>query len=137
MTQEAFLRAVESWRRSGPPREPLAWLKTTARNLLLHHWRRIARSRVSSGEIDLDLLRAPPTLRGAALLYAGLSRLRERDAALLEAFHLDGTSTRELSLELGVTEKAIEGRLRRAREALARLLAPWIDPKQEFSGDVR
>ena len=131
VTQESFLRAVERWRRTGPPREPLAWLKTTARNLLAHHWRRVERSRVSASEIDLDELSAPPTRRAAAVLHAALARLRESDAVLLEAFHLDGTSTRELSLELGVTEKAIEGRLRRARETLSRVLAPWIDASGE------
>jgi RNA polymerase sigma-70 factor (ECF subfamily) len=137
VTQEAFLRAVERWRRTGPPREPLAWLKTTARNLLSHHWRRIEHSRVSAGEIDLDQLSAPRTRGAAAVLHAALARLREGDAVLLEAFHLDGASTRELSLELGITEKAIEGRLRRAREALSRVLAPWIDPSDERRGDFR
>jgi RNA polymerase sigma-70 factor (ECF subfamily) len=119
VTQESFLRAVERWRRTGPPREPLAWLKTTARNLLAHHWRRIERSRVSAGEINLDELSAPPTRRAAAVLHAALARLRESDAVLLEAFHLDGTSTRELSLELGSRRRRIEGRLRRARETLS------------------
>ena len=31
VTQEAWLRALEAWRKKGLPREPIAWLKTTAR----------------------------------------------------------------------------------------------------------
>src|ERR1043166_8526828 len=40
VTQEAWLRAVREWRRGGVPKNPLGWLTTVARNLMLNHLRR-------------------------------------------------------------------------------------------------
>src|SRR5258705_1179575 len=40
VTQEVWLRAVRDWRRTGSPDNPLAWLTTVARNLILNHLRR-------------------------------------------------------------------------------------------------
>ena len=131
VTQETWLRAVRSWRRDGPPREALAWLKTTARNLVLNHFRDAQRrpaERVDPALLDLDAGRPLPGGNGvaaaqaAASLQHGLSRLGERDARLVEAFHLDGRSTRELADEQQTTERAIEGRLRRARNKLKTIL---------------
>ena len=42
VTAEALLAAVETWPRSGVPREPLAWLATTARRKALDRIRRDA-----------------------------------------------------------------------------------------------
>ena len=35
VTQETWLRAVREWRKKGPPDQPIAWLTTVARNLLI------------------------------------------------------------------------------------------------------
>jgi RNA polymerase sigma factor (sigma-70 family) len=40
VTQETWLRAVREWRRTGPPDQPIAWLTTVARNLLVSYFRR-------------------------------------------------------------------------------------------------
>src|SRR5215510_3123370 len=40
VTQETWLRAVREWRRKGLPDQPLAWLTTVARNLLISYYRR-------------------------------------------------------------------------------------------------
>src|SRR5689334_19681415 len=40
VTQEAWLRAVREWSRRGLPKQPIAWLTTVARNLLLNEFRR-------------------------------------------------------------------------------------------------
>ena len=44
VTQEAWLRAVREWRRSGLPRVPLAWLIAVARNLILNQLRHRGRA---------------------------------------------------------------------------------------------
>jgi len=133
VTQETWLRAVKAWSEAGLPREPLAWLKTTAQHLLADHHRSSARRRLARVELELDEEQLAPASPCAALLVQqGLARLRGQDAELLAAFHLDGASVRELATSRACSEKAIEGRLRRARVALAQELAPWID-----SGEAR
>lgn len=122
VTQEAWLRAIEAWRRSGPPREPVAWLKTTAANLLRNELRSSAR-RERSSAVAPDTLAAPAQVeRDDGALRQGLERLPYDDARLLERFHVDGASTRELARERGASERAIEGRLHRARRKLREFL---------------
>ena len=123
VTQEAFLRAVTHHRNGRTPREPLAWLKTVARNLLVSHYRR--RAAVPTDPASLDRLLAaagPESGDEAALLVRGLAAVGRKHRAVLEAFHLDGKSQREIAEETGLSERAVEGRLRRGREALAKKL---------------
>jgi RNA polymerase sigma-70 factor (ECF subfamily) len=128
VTQESWLRAVAAWTRQGLPREPLAWLKTAAQHLLADHFRTVSRRRLARVELELDAQVLEPTTRpAAALVQQGLAQLRHQDAELIAAFHIDGTSVRELAVAQACSEKAIEGRLRRARLALAQVLAPWIE----------
>jgi DNA-directed RNA polymerase specialized sigma24 family protein len=63
----------------------------------------------------------------AVLVHAGLARVRRRHRQVLEAFHLDGKDVRTISRELGISERAVEGRLRRARQAFRRHLRPVVD----------
>jgi len=128
VTHEAWLKALESWRRSGLPDDALAWLKAVARNLMLNHYRARRPAQVGASEIDLEQARLEPeTPRAAALLHWGLSRLRAGQARLLEAYHLDGKPIAALATELGVSERAVEGRLRRSRHALRARLSPFFD----------
>ena len=128
VTQESWLRAVTTWTAEGLPREPLAWLRSVAQNLLADHFRNTSRRRLARVELELDAeVMAPATPSAAALVQQGLTQLRRPDAELISEFHIDGTSVRELAQSRTCSEKAIEGRLRRARIALAQVLAPWID----------
>lgn len=128
VTQESWLRAVATWTREGSPREPLAWLQTAAHNLLADHFRALSRRRLARVELEIDEeVLQPATRSAAALVQQGLAELRRADAELLASFHLDGASVRELARAQSCSEKAIEGRLRRARVALAQVLAPWIE----------
>ena len=128
VTQESWLRAVAAWTEQGLPREPLAWLKTAAQNLVADHFRNASRRRLAREELELDAqVVAPATVSAAALVQQGLAQLRGPDAQLIAEFHIDGASVRELAAARACSEKAIEGRLRRARVALAQVLAPWIE----------
>jgi len=119
--QEAWLRAVDHCARHGPPREPLAWLKTVTRNLLTSHFRRVRPDPVAglSAEQALDQSDSPPAV---ALVQWALGSLRDSQRRLLEAYHFDRQPVREIAAELGLSERAIEGRLRRSRHALRRQL---------------
>lgn len=128
VVQETWLRAVAHWRRSGPPEDALAWLSTVAGNLLRSHFAR--RRPVVVDRRALDLAREdfePDGPDAAATLQWGLARLRAGQARLLSAFHLDGLSVADLAREHGLSERAVEGRLRRARSALRRHLAPHLE----------
>jgi len=123
VTQEVWLRAVREWRRSGPPRHPWAWLLTTARNLILNELRR--RPAVSfdavSPAVILDAIehdRVSDSAEIAAVVAQAMLRLPEAEARLLEAFHYDRMKTAQIAESYGISERAVEGRLRRARERL-------------------
>jgi len=133
VTQETWLRAVEAWGRKGLPDHPLAWLKTVARNLILNYYRRVPPvsldalprdlgALVTEGGADWD---APDH---ASVVSWGLARIRPAQARLLEAFHLDGLSVEEVAREMGLSPRAVEGRLRRARQKLRKQLEKVVGP---------
>lgn len=133
VTQETWLRAVKVWMGSGLPETPLAWLRTVARNLLSNYYRR-------APSISLEAL--PPDWERrylgngvgwdshdhASAVNWGLARMRPAQTRLLEAFHLEGRRVGEIASELGVSERAVEGRLRRARAKLRKKLEPLVRP---------
>jgi DNA-directed RNA polymerase specialized sigma24 family protein len=90
IVQDAWLRAVASWPRRGVPNHPRAWLIRVARNLLASHFRRRRPKLVDPAELEVgDDPSYPEAPSAAALVSWGLSRLRKRQALLLEAFYLE------------------------------------------------
>ena len=94
-----------------------------ARNILIDYLRR-------SEWIDKSAIRPeagaadPPAddpLKPMKILSA-ISSLGRKKAAILEAFYYDGKSVREIALETRISERAVEGQLRRARRSLKSLL---------------
>lgn len=135
VTQETWLRAVREWRRSGIPASPIAWLTTVARNLLLNQLRR--REPVPIDAVPADVILAAldtdDALESAEIAMRvndALARLSAPEAELLERFHFERQRVAQLAQRYGTSERAIEGRLRRARERLRRELAS-IRPKAE------
>jgi RNA polymerase sigma-70 factor (ECF subfamily) len=125
ITQETYLRAVVQWRDGRRPDNALAWLQTVARNLLLNHYRHKSPKSLEASSLDCVLETAPVDgPDAAALVYWGLAHLGHRPRQLLEAFYIEGKSTRAIAGDLGVSQRAVEGRLRRARQALKARLAP-------------
>lgn len=123
IVQEAYLRALGSWDPRARPGEPLAWLKRVARNILIDH----LRQRKKGGAVGSDLGSQPgPETSGDEFesleLFLALTSLGRKKAGILEAFYYDGMSVREIAAERGLSEKAVEGLLRRARHALKALL---------------
>ncbi len=125
VTQETYLRAVQQWRGGRKPENALAWLQTVARNLLFNHYRRRSPESLEASGVDIALDAEPAEgPEAAALIYWGLARLGRRHRQLLEAFYIEGRSTRVIATDIGVSERAVEGRLRRARQALKDRLTP-------------
>jgi RNA polymerase sigma-70 factor, ECF subfamily len=127
VTQEAWLRAVREWRRKGVPDQPIAWLTTVARNLLASYFRRKPPASLGSVSPD-DVLAAledgqtSASSEVSAAVGHALARLPADQAQLLEAFHLEDRRMGQIAEAMGVSERAVEGRLRRARQNLRREL---------------
>jgi RNA polymerase sigma-70 factor (ECF subfamily) len=114
---------------------PEPWLWRIAQNLLREHWRRSGRQngrladpdlarflarRFDEQELALDLL-ARQEVQDQLLL--ALTELPADEQALLIGFYFEGQTQRELATALGIGERAVEGRLYRARAALRDKLA--------------
>ena len=127
VTQETWLRAVREWRRKGLPDQPIAWLTTVARNVLVSYFRRkrpASLDAVAAGEVlaALDEGRAAESSARTAVVCHALARLPAAEVQLLEAFHFEDRRMSQIAETLGLSERAVEGRLRRARQKLRREL---------------
>jgi len=128
VTQEVWMRALSDWRKRGVPQEPLAWLSKVARNLLCNHYRKQRPRSLAASELELaEQELEPRSANAAALLHFGFSKLKEQQTRLLEAYHFEGQGIQALAAELGLSERAVEGRLRRSRSALRECLTPYLN----------
>ncbi len=128
VVQEAWLRAVRAWVAEGPPASPRSWLCTVTHNLIRNHFRRAPLETLTSADLESCLEATGDPEPGIARILAhGLACLRPAQAALLEAFHVEGRDARSIAVEHGLSERAVEGRLHRARRALRSHLAPLVD----------
>lgn len=127
VVQETWLRAVDAWSRQGMPDTPLAWLITVARNLLIGHFRR--RKPVALDDVTAEAVLAvvdhgieTTSAESAKLIQWGLAQLPVGHARLLESFYFDERSTAQIAADTRLSERAVEGRLRRARLKLRRVI---------------
>ena len=89
----------------------------------------------------LDRIEAEPAVAAedpgaAAVINWGLSRLRRSHAQLLEDFYFTGKSVRDMARERSLSERAVEGRLRRAREKLRKRIEKMLPRAAMRSRDV-
>ena len=123
LVQETWMRALDSWPSRGVPRDPAAWLMRVARNTLVSHFRRLPPHPIDPASIDLEAERfTPDTPDSAVIVSWGLARIRRSHAELLEALYFEEKSVREIADERRMSERAVEGRLRRARHKLKKVL---------------
>jgi RNA polymerase sigma-70 factor (ECF subfamily) len=131
VTQETWLRAVVAWKKSGLPDNPLAWLKTVSRNLLINYYRKAPLISLDALAYDWERQLLGDGADGGepdhgAVVTWGLARLRPIQSRLIEAYHIDGMKVGEIAKEFGLSERAVEGRLRRARLKLRKILQPLV-----------
>ncbi len=131
LMQQLWLAAKRGW--NGVPAANVEyWLRAIAKNLIRTHWRREARRPGNRPCADPALAAAlAERLATEPLADAELERREVRDQLLLAitalcasdqeliiGCYLDGRSHASLAESLGVSERAVEGRLYRARAAL-------------------
>jgi RNA polymerase sigma-70 factor (ECF subfamily) len=107
----------------------LAWLKQVARNILIDYLRR-KKWDADAGPAGADGVesRTPADEFESLEIFLAIAALGRRKARALEAFYFDGLSVREIAGEMAVSERAVEGLLRRARGSLRAVLP---DPRLE------
>ena len=120
VVQEALTRALSHRGTYDPARPVLPWLKRTALRTFLD-----LRARPRPRPIPLEEAtepRAPAaadTLAQRELVERLLERLGVREREVLERFHRQGQSVREIAGALGVAEGTVKSLLHRARRRLA------------------
>ena len=134
VVQESYLRALDSWKNKPAPETPLAWLKQVARNILIDYLRRKKwDAEAGPGRPEGIEPRTPADEFESLELFLAIAALGRRKARALEAFYFDGLSVREIAEEMAVSERAVEGLLRRARGSLRAVLP---DPRPEGGKDA-
>lgn len=124
ITQETWLRAVKAWRSHGVPERPAAWLCTVAARLLSNHRRRPVAQRFDDGAGDThaagNSMHVSETTERESLVRAAMARIPVLQMRLLRAFHFERRPVAEIAASMGISERGVEGRLRRARQKLRR-----------------
>ncbi len=142
LAQETFVRVWQQRAKFRPGAEFRPWVFTIALNLArnrLRWWRRRPSVELSAWSASGELSAEVPALGEAAAGAAGIEQA-ERAAAVREAiaalpvdlrealvlFEYEGLSQAEIAAIVGVTPKAIETRIARAREKLRTALSPLL-----------
>jgi RNA polymerase sigma factor (sigma-70 family) len=124
ITQETWLRAVDDWERNGLPDRPAAWLARVAGRLLSNHRRHEAVEQISDDDPDtlVDEDDRAERRDQRSMVQRALEKLPAAQARLLETFHFERRPVADIAASTGLSERAVEGRLRRARARLRGLV---------------
>lgn len=139
--QEASLRALKSWPKNGPPRDPAAWLILVGRNAALDGVRRRSRDTALPDETalsDLDDVEAPlaERLDGShyrddvlrLLFVCGHPELPATQQIALALRIVSGLSVKQIARAFLVSEAAMEQRITRAKARIAKAEVPFEAP---------
>ncbi len=139
--QEASLRALERWPRTGPPRDPAAWLVLVARNAAIDRARRVGReaplpegdalARPGDGEVDAVERIEASDFRDDVLRLLFLCchpELAPPQQLALALRVVSGLSVKEIARAFLVSEAAMEQRITRAKRAIAEHPVPFEAP---------
>ena len=124
ITQETWLRAVDDWERKGVPDRPAAWLTRVASRLLSNHRRHETVERIGDDDPDtlVDEDDGAERRERRSLVQRAVDGLPAAQARLIERFYFERRPVAEIAASDGLSERAVEGRLRRVRERLRGLM---------------
>ena len=132
--QQACYEAARHRRIPSPDGAIQPWMFGIARNIIRKHFRSLRRegrylNDVAATRVMLPVLQEQadePVASGAAelapQLLSAMAALSEADQQLILGSYFEGRSHDELATSIGVSVRAIEGRLYRARQALRAIL---------------
>ncbi len=98
------------------------WLRGIAKNLYLAHLRRWARRAETLEEQDHPATEPVQESEHVIRIRAAMDRLRGPWRCVLQMHYVEGSGLAEIAALLGISERSVEGRLRRARQELERVL---------------
>ncbi|MEO0249501.1 MAG: sigma-70 family RNA polymerase sigma factor [candidate division WOR-3 bacterium] len=144
LTQEVFLRAYSDLERLRPESNLYGWLRKTAVNLGIDQLRRQKVLKFESLDVPLeneegspfalqieDVKSDPHTLleqRGLQeAVQKALGYLTPDHRAVVAMHYLEGMEVEEIASLVGVPVGTVKSRLARARNALRRYLAPYVE----------
>jgi RNA polymerase sigma factor (sigma-70 family) len=128
LVQETWMRALDNWPRTGIPSDPLPWLLRVARNTVVSYYRSHRPQVVDPKDLDIEPREPSGNPEAAAVVGWGMARLRRSHADVLEDFYFEGKTVQEIATERSLSERAVEGRLRRARIKLRKKLDRLLRP---------
>jgi len=122
ITQEVFLAALKGFSAIRRNNKVLPWLRAIARNKVADHYRaRQLSARVVDAQTEQALeqrneVQLGPTERGLVVSRV-IQQLPEHVVRLLEDKYIENIPVREMAKQRGLSEKAVESALSRARSA--------------------
>jgi RNA polymerase sigma factor (sigma-70 family) len=144
LAQDALVAALEQWPASGVPRNPGAWLMTTARRRAIDHFRRQERLQRNQRLLAGDLAAAPAPGEPEAevialdedfgddllrLIFVACHPVLPTEARLaLTLRMLGGLTTAEIARAFLLPEPTVAQRIVRAKRTLARKQVPFEVP---------
>ncbi len=137
VTQSTFVRAWEELPRLRDPQAFTAWLNRIARNLAADRVRaKGMRARMESArpeDLDAGVPVGPQAEQYAAAkereerVHAAVASLPDPHQEVVVMHHLEGAPVQEVAERLRIPVGTVLSRLARARAALRRRLAPYVD----------
>ena len=137
--QDAMAEALRTWPRDGPPRNPPAWIVTTARNRAIDRLRRAARQQAKLEQVapdpdDLAFDRLVedgeiPDERVRLLFTCCHPALSRQDGVILTLRTVAGLTSAEIAAAFLVKEATLQARITRAKAKIRRARVPYRVPE--------
>jgi RNA polymerase sigma factor (sigma-70 family) len=140
--QDAYTRALSTWRERGVPRNPAAWLSTAARNRAIDQLRRESLFRRALPELVMDAVVPDEAFIGDSASDIPDDRLRlictcchpalaQPAQVALTLRMLCGLSTAEVARAFLVSEPTMAARITRAKKKISAARIPYRVPSRE------
>lgn len=118
--QEAYVRAYARWWRVGHYREPAAWVRRVAVNVVRDQHRQRATRDKSLSRLAAEPMTVPSVADGDDIdgLADALAQLPSQQRKAVELYYRGGFSTEEAASRMGISPGAFRFHLSRARRSL-------------------
>jgi RNA polymerase sigma-70 factor (ECF subfamily) len=120
LSQEAYARAWQRWRKVGRYDNPEAWLRLVVNRLATDRWRKLSVRRGQPSTRIPDS--TPPPDEDLVTVVAALKALPFEQRQALTLFYLLDRSVADIAAETGANENTIRSWLARGRASLAATL---------------